>query len=696
MEDGLYLNDVWVFGADSFALSLQGFDIAAPGIRKASFTNSFTIEDTLTVRNVTQGAEQIDSYGKRYSLIPATLIDEGEVLFSGVAQLTKFVGGWSVTLLSSKLGFFDKIKNKSIQALDLHDLNHKWDLETISTFINSVQGITYPIIDPGVMENDVIPSDTITPSVFLHTLARRIIREAGYTPKGNWLNDDLIKRVALPYVGSGPKAHEQDWIDERTARVTTNIIELGKSCDTIIPFEVDNDFANGWVDGIIDESLPDLVAKKPLDNYNTTTHEYICPDNMTLKVTAWKSWNVTILSGTCESILIILKNGEPVGEAVWTKNGTYNLVGRTDSLTVEKEVKCQKGDRIKIQYRFGRRTLIGKYYVELSFNSANVWASFIPLDTVSIGTEWPVAQNLPDISCTNIILTCCYLLGADPYVDEITKEVELRALDEVRKRGDSVQDWTNRLDEAYEPELTALVDGLGQKNLFKWTEQQNKNRKGYGDGVIYTEAESYPEEETLLEMPFSAVVTSNQTLSGYGSPLLIPTRSWSGTGDSRSVSASDAPACLILVEPAYTKEVKTQRVTDEGEVVPATVYLTGAWFGRRPGPLQNADNRLTLCFSALKGQIEQPIIDRSYKVLQNALKRPVKFVPYLYLSSLDIGTWDQRTPVRLRNVRAGSHDIDDLIFYVNLISSYRSGLSCAVTLIPIDELDQSTEKPINK
>lgn len=682
----MYLNGVWVYGIDNYAVSLQGFDLSAPAERKASYTNSFTIEDTEAVRILTEGAEQIDAYGDHpYSLLSAEIVENGEMLFHGLAQLTEFSDGWSVTLLSEKLGFFDSIDNKKISDLDLSDYDHVWSLDTISAYAGKEEGVVYPIVDPGVMDADIIPYDTITPAVYMLTLAKRIVNEAGYKPKGEWLTDELIKRAALPYVNGSPIAQDQQWVDERTARVTCTVVELGKSCDTKIPFNIDNDFNNGWVDGIFDESLPDVAVIKPLDNFDTNTHEYVCRNNMTLRVQAFQSFNVTILSGTCESHLIIKKNGQEVGKTYWKRDGVYNAMGRQDQIEIDKEIKCKQGDRISIEFMFGKLTWIGKYYVELSFDAAKTWASFIPVADVAFGTVWPVAKNLPDMSQKDLILSCAYLICGDFRIDEETREFEIIPLDNVREKLNEAENWSNRIDDAYVPKVKTLVEGLGQRNTLKWTEQSNKARIGYGDGVILTEAENYPATAPLLEMPFTSVVTSSRTLSGYGSPVLIETRTWSGTGDQRTVSSQSAPPCIVLIEPTYTQDVKTKTLNDEGNLVDKLVRLTGCWFGRRPGPIQNDRNRLTLCFSALQKQSEQSIISRSYKTLQNALKRPMKFTPYLFLRSSDIAKWSQGNLVRFTNVQAGKHYINDSIFYVNEISSYRSGVSCPVTLIPLSE-----------
>ena len=84
MIDGLYLNNVWTCDV-SCVLTFQGFDLTKPDARTASYSNEFQLPDSLTVRDLLQGAEQLDAGGEDpYRHLPATLIDEGEVVFSGM------------------------------------------------------------------------------------------------------------------------------------------------------------------------------------------------------------------------------------------------------------------------------------------------------------------------------------------------------------------------------------------------------------------------------------------------------------------------------------------------------------------------------------------------------------------------------------------------------------------------------------
>ncbi|MDB5242005.1 MAG: hypothetical protein JWP57_2630 [Spirosoma sp.] len=135
MNDGLYLDGVWVAEAD-ISLNLQLNDLTKPYTIQASYSNSFSIPESLTVRDLTQNAEQIDAGGQHpYKLFRARLIEAREGIFLGHARLTVFKGGWTVILVQTTKSLFEALSQKSLRDMDLARYDHKWNIATITAMV---------------------------------------------------------------------------------------------------------------------------------------------------------------------------------------------------------------------------------------------------------------------------------------------------------------------------------------------------------------------------------------------------------------------------------------------------------------------------------------------------------------------------------------------------------------------------------
>lgn len=458
MDNGLYINDTWVTEVD-FSLTFQGNDLTQPDARTASYSNTFTLPDSLTVRDLTQGAEQIDAGGVNpYRQLPAKVIDEGEQVFKGMIELVEFSAGWKVNLLDSLISFFDAIKDKALTSLDLSRLDHPWTLEHISALAGSSEGVVYPMIDYGGIDAGIVPYDTMCPGVFVKTLVGQICKEAGYKPVGAWLEDPLFLAMALPFVNAEPKAHDQQWIDDRSAWITTNggtasiVLEDGSPVDMVLPFSVDNLILDGYKQGNVQP-------------FKTDRYTYVCPDRMRLKVQVQIQFISIVKYGAADINLILVKNGQEIETSYYTKGGYYDGLDVPEILTLDESVDCLKGDEITIKLTGSSRTDFSDYQYFFSLASGDTWVSFTPDALVHLGDMWPVAPNLPsDISCSDLVLTIAKTMQGTYVVDELRKTVRLVPLDDTVDNIPNAVDWSKNVDESVEPRYTTQFDSYGAKN----------------------------------------------------------------------------------------------------------------------------------------------------------------------------------------------------------------------------------------
>ncbi|WP_461114293.1 hypothetical protein [Spirosoma jeollabukense] len=671
--DGLYISGVWVCEADA-VLTFQGNDLTQPDARTASYSNSFTLPDSLTVRDLLQGAEQVDAGGGLiYQQLPAQLIDEGEVIFRGVAEFVSFKGGWKTNLYDSMISFFDAIKKKNLQDLDLSRLDHSWTLDYITKIAGAAEGVVYPLIDYGGIDSGVVPYDTMTPAIYVKDIVAQICKEAGYRPVGDWLDDPLFKALALPFVGQDPKSHDQDWIDDRSARVTTpadNAIMLknGSPINMLLPLS--NDSSKGYEQGKL----------KP---YSTTRYAYVVPQNMRVLVEAQVLFYSLTSYGAAEVRLILERNGQEVRQEYFTVGGYADHMDAGDSLMINTSVDCLKGDELTLRLTGSSRTSISKYQYFFTQAVGDMWADFKPDASVHLGDLWPVSANMPDVSCSDLVLTIAKAMCGTFEVDSFRKTVRLNRLDSVLENRANCRDWSENVDESEEPELFVQIEPYTGKNWCRWKENDNKSDIGYGDGFLSCGNSPNPAETPLFDLPFMASVQSANTVNSYGAPILIKTRSISVSGDSTTIDKNDAAPRLILIEPTKKVEVQTKVASTDGAIRETPVTLTACWFAVRPEGARTESNSFSLAFSPVLGQTEEPLLVRYFAALKRTLRRPRMLTVSMYLQPSDIAILDLSIPIRLQRVRAGSLDLNDGYYYLNKLSSYRSGRTCKATLIAV-------------
>ncbi|UFH55390.1 hypothetical protein [Spirosoma sp. KNUC1025] len=676
ISNGLYLNNVWICDV-SCVLTFQGFDLTRPDARTASYSSEFQLPDTLVVRDLLEGAEQLDAGGQHpYKQLPAKLIDEGEVVFSGFAEFVSFQGGWKVNLFDSMLSFFDAIQDKKLSSLNLDRYDHTWSLQRITQLAGSPEGVVYPLIDYGGIDGGIVPYDTMCPSVYAKTLIGQICKEAGYRPVGNWLADPLLNALALPFVGSEPKAHGQDWVEARSARVTTPnnrpiVLKSGSPINVLLPLTNDTLGQQGFLQGKL----------KP---YNTARNVYVCSANMRLLVQAQAMFTSIVRFGAADIRLILERNGKEVNAAAYSKGGYYDGLDIPETLAFKASIDCLAGDEVSLRLTGSSMTDFSDYAYYFSQVPGDTWANFRPDDKVHLGDTWPVSANLPDMTCKDLVMSVAKFMCAKFDVDDVRKTVGMVPLDDVVDNIPEAVDWSECVDELIEPELTVQIDPYTQKNLCQWKEYEDSTNVGFGDGIIKVDKSPNPTESELFQLPFMACVPSVSTVAGYGAPILIKTRTISVSGESTTVSKNDAAPRLILIEPSRVVKVQTKIMTVDGALVETSVTLTACWWAVRPEGAKTLTNTFSLSFDPVAGQFtEETLIQRYFSALKRALRRPRMLTLSVYLQPSDIARLNLSVPIRLQKVRVGALDINDQYFYLNKLASYRSGCSCNATLITV-------------
>jgi hypothetical protein len=676
MTDGLYILNQWVADVP-LALTLQANVLTDPAALHSSYSNSVSLPDSLDIRALTGQAQRVDSMGEDpYRLLPAKAVWHGRTVFSGIARLKQFSAGWQVELSETKANLFDQLGDKSLQSLDMSRFDHNWNLSTMQVLNVDPDVVVYPLIDYGTIEGGIVPSDTMFPAVTVRGLITQMLAESDYRPTGDWLSDKLLNQAAVPFTEESPTAVDDEWVKDRTARVTVTDTEplfmINGKLDQIIPFEVDSPVSAGWVNG-------------KLGNFKTTTHSYIPDTAVRLDISVSQSFTMKVDIGTVEVKLQVEKNGELVAQERFTKAAPSGQKPYTVSLNTSLDLKA--GDVVQIRRIVQKSTLIGQFQGLILNDSSSVFASFIPDPVIQYGDKWPVSRNLPDMKCLDLFCSVAFMTSAVWDVDDLRKTVRLVPLNDTLAL--TPDDWSEKVTDA-EPTYVPSLEPYAQKNLLKYKEIDGVE-KGFGDGFISCQAQSLKAEETLFTLPFAATMQSKQDIAGYGKPLLIETRTVTTSAGNTSITRKSTTPRIILVQPGHTTNVSTKILGDNGLIENSTCSLMACWFSIRPLPISQLDNAFSLAFDAVVGQFtEQSMIDRYFAGLRRILRRPRTLTVSMYLRPSDVadlqapdndGNIGLMRPKRLRNVRMGSMSLSQSEFIINKIPDIQDGQPCQVTLI---------------
>ncbi|WP_020597503.1 hypothetical protein [Spirosoma panaciterrae] len=692
-NDGLYLDGVWVATADEIAATFQSNDLTKPTTLQSSYTNTFHIPDSVAVRKLTQHAEQLDSRSRwPYRTLAATVVAHGETIFRGYAEFDHFSAGWDITLFQDKKNLFDRL-DRSLRTLQLDRLDHYWTLEQINLLAESSEGVCYPLIDYGLNRVDTVPNDTIFPAIFVTSLITQMLFEEGYTLVGSLLTDELYKRLIVPFSEQEPTAHDQQWQDDRKARVTwqadteqvdRGTLGRGHWIDRIQPFNQDNLPEQGFEQG-------------KFHCFNTTTHEYVCPQAMRVRVQGYQGFKALCVNGVVEVVLSVLKNGNSVANARFEAGTGYNLLYLiTNNVTLDETIACQAGDRLQINLLAQRQTDLGAWRMTMYNDLDNSWVSFTPDLTLHTGDLWPVARNLPDVSCLSLLKALGFLMSGTWSVNPLRHEVHFVSFSSIVNNTSQAVDWSFRVNTGAEPAWTPRLDPYAQINYLRWKEiDETKNTQvairdlggtqtvNFGDGVLLVDASTLEPDTNLFEVAFAASTDSTNEVPNYGLPPLIKTRSTSGYGDSLTINKQGTTPRLLLASFGAAQPMKTKRLKADGitleEIV---VHLKPCWFGARPIPAITSEPSFILAFSQLQvSRGEQCLIDRYYDGLSRVLRRMRVLDVSVTLYPRDIADLDFERPIRLQRVHIGSLVISDGFYYLNKIADYVDGAPCQVTLI---------------
>jgi len=228
MIEELYVNsDKIELGDTKIGLTLQVNDIAELKDRQSNFTPKFKIPRTPNNEKVFKHlgvANTKTNFAKFYQ--NAFYYRNGHCLIANGSLLVRESDQkyYYVAIYSGVLNFFELIEGKTLNDLDVSELNHERTAHKVSSLNQDEDSnIFYPWVNYGVNPN---LSTSETPKIDIHRLfpvvktnylIEKIAHEAGYKIEGTLIEDDLYNRLITS--ASTFRTLEQEVADNLTVKM---------------------------------------------------------------------------------------------------------------------------------------------------------------------------------------------------------------------------------------------------------------------------------------------------------------------------------------------------------------------------------------------------------------------------------------------------------------------------------------------
>ncbi|ARK09023.2 hypothetical protein A6C57_01110 [Fibrella sp. ES10-3-2-2] len=678
MPDGLTLNDVWVSPADELRLTLQANDLQKPATLQTSYSSSFVLPDSLTVRRVTEGAEATNSDSRiPFTLLPSRLTQSGIMTFDGFARFIEYQSdeGWHLNLIDKNRALYTRL-DRSLRTLDLSRWAFRWNVDSVLAASTQTEGYCFPLVDYGAIENGGQAADLLLPAVFVRTLLQTMLREEGYDLE--WPADgvygEFLSALTLPMASARPLlALNEQFVADRQARAGIEIksgvfiVSHGKDFTVAVPFNSVDRPSLGFSQGRLGNYRADLVG-------------YVVDTPMRLAVKVNLSHRLKVTSGGVRITFQMLKNGAVIKQQEYEQGGPSNLfLLNYRSFEWEETIDVVAGDRITFQLIGRQFTFLGGWEFILDDERSSV--TFAPDISVRYGDPYPLAANLPDMTCLELLKSAALACCGTYLIDDITRSLRFVPLSPLVADQAGAADWSERLDEEGDCRYTPSIEPYAQKNTLAYKQKNESDTQG--NGILTISASALAEQVTLFTLPFGPVPVSKTTIGAINAipriELRTIERNTDGTTTVLDKVAENGPHWL-LVHPTLTQTMETLE-TKAGVNRKVSVPLRVAWFDTRPDLLKTRPGlNMNLSFDD-PAATERGLISLFFAGLKQVLDRPRTLELTVLLSPTVISSLRLDKLVYIHAQNIGGLSLPPTYYYISKIENYQPDVPCTVTLI---------------
>ncbi len=206
MAEKLYLNKKLVdLFPKGITRKLQIGKVGEIASRKS--THSYTIKLPMTANNI-QIMDMLGVIGntsrKPYERITADYLDNDiSLIENGYAKVKAKSGFFEIVLYDGVIDLGERLKGKKIEDLQLDDLNHILTTQTYIDSFSNTEGYIYALANFGLGITSTIQVETQAPSIYTHSLFRKIFEQNGLNLIGSFFttNESYLSEVITPSKG---------------------------------------------------------------------------------------------------------------------------------------------------------------------------------------------------------------------------------------------------------------------------------------------------------------------------------------------------------------------------------------------------------------------------------------------------------------------------------------------------------------
>lgn len=455
--------DIWIdkkaidlYSDTNIRYTFQINDIANLANRQSSYTDSFNVPKTENNVQIMDGLGLPSDTSRAPYLQPdCAMKHEGfDLIKKGYANIKETDDEYHLYLYSGIVNFFKAIENKKLSDLDLTEIIHTKDLNSVvgsyspgspyRYFLADYNGQTHFLNDPST-----INIDYLVPSVSVKYLWDKIHSKFNFPYSGDIFNDDDFKNLYITY----PKA--------------PNIADLYKL------------ISSGY-------NVERINFPKAQGETNATNHRRLFVNNVDPGSTTWRNGLYLDIAETGMYRIYFEANTIGSGGGVWP-NMNYWLGIDSEGISPEnitnKVLLVNTG-----QSATGATTIIPltagsniQFFFQKPFwgSPPYVDANFVfRIEKINKETV-DFKDGLGDFSVTDFTKEIINFFGLTIFPEDGTNKLNYKTIKE-RVRTDDVVDWSDKFIERTSEEYVAT--NYSQRNYFQY--QYNDKEGSYYDGYI--------------------------------------------------------------------------------------------------------------------------------------------------------------------------------------------------------------------
>lgn len=598
-------------GNEDVALSFAASKLQDIKSRNGDFSTTFKVPLTNDVKQAIDYSNNFTSNSSfPYRVAEAEIRESGVTVMRGFARIEKIASELEVNVFSGNSNWFDLIREKELQDLNLSDLNITFNEANVEAnrLNDYTKGFCFPNAWYGKFASDSKPFwlYDFFPAVYCHRILKQIFEDIGWVVSGNLLNDSIFRKAATIFSNEKLGADNVIVIDNANLDVPFSL----SSGSFKYYLGINSAFSDPFTSLTFDTISGTLSGAATIEIWDDNYYEFAGDISF-------------VNSGVADGYLVLraIDGGESI-----------DLVNGMTSTSMDWGFESQLIKK-------------GIYVLEWNFTSSGIISSFTGSMYLTCASNYSFKQNIPkshllvmnralpeSMKQLDFLLTIVNQFNILITTDKANKTVTFNTFSSIIENKTNSVDWSKKVDLNTQPELVFLSDHYSRKNWFKYQNDDKDlliDNLGVGNSFFLIDDKNLPESNDIFESVFSASVTDrSRFLPIFCAPI-------------RLESINFRIGCISITNDNLIKQ-----------------------FGQAT-PTQSAE----VFFSELSFE---KLIPKYYSGLVVAFNRFKMIRLYLNLTAADINQIDYMKPIYLHFTSDWIGQVNGY-FYLNLVDQYKPG-----------------------